>query len=82
VDGWHFLGNNVKQVSGGQMGNAIVLDQNGNASTYDEWSGVLTFLSGGVAHVTTGSGLDEVGDTRPLQNISGCPPADDFGTQV
>ena len=26
TDGWHFLGYNVQQVSGGQMGNAIFLD--------------------------------------------------------
>src|SRR5207249_1802924 len=36
TDGWHFLGSNISQVSGGQMGNAICLDRWGNASTYNQ----------------------------------------------
>jgi hypothetical protein len=60
TDGWHYLMSNVKQVSGGQMGYAILLDTSGNAYTYNEWVGSPTFLTGSVAQVTTGS--DQTGN--------------------
>jgi hypothetical protein len=55
TSGWHFLANNVWQVSAGRNGVAELLLFNGDAYHFSETTGSFTFLGSGVAQITAGT---------------------------
>jgi hypothetical protein len=55
TSGWHFLDNNVRQVSAGRNGIAELLLFNGDAYHYTETTGSYILLDSGVAQITAGT---------------------------